>query len=286
MVVKNCFEVVVLGWWLGLPPHPILKFTENSQLPLLYLFFSLNVPSQKKPTKTQQQKASPQVLSSPQVDPPPQETPRTFSGSSRTAWGDGTCARSPWPHWPEIQEGWRMFNFQGDVGWWWLMNCNCSRPLRSALRYKLFWREITPNFYQLWSSFLKSSFLWTFSPFGISEGSSLLKADPKDLCELSSSQVSGLTRPTSTIVPKGVGHSRSVQDGRMDATQGHLGHVNAFEGGVTGRHNRTQNMKLFSLPSNPPKKCPKKQNRTFCRVHQRVNCWVLIGDTTMTNIFF
>ena len=49
-----------------------------------------------------------------------------------------------------------------------------------GLRYKLFWREITPNFYQLWPSFLKSSFLWTFSPFGISEGSSLLEADPKD----------------------------------------------------------------------------------------------------------
>ena len=84
--------------------------------------------SQRKPTKTQQQKATP-------PSPPPQETPRTCPGSSRTAWGDGTCARSPWPHWPEIQEGWRMFNFQGDVGWWCLMNC--SRPLRSALQIVL-----------------------------------------------------------------------------------------------------------------------------------------------------
>lgn len=88
------------------------------------------------------------------------------------------------------------------------------------------------------------------------EGSRLLEADPND--RLASYQVPMFQgerlrkRPTSTIVPKGVGHSRSVQDGRMDATQGHLAHVNAFE--------MSASQGVGADPFQPTEKCPKKQN--------------------------
>ena len=107
-----------------LSPHNDFK---NSTLKPLKLFLWCSEPQKEanqNPTQQRVQLLIPRPrlssTSNPSRNPrpPPQETPRTCPGSSGTAWGDGTSASSPLPHWPEIW--WRMSTTRG-IGWlaWW-----------------------------------------------------------------------------------------------------------------------------------------------------------------------